>query len=140
MKMLKRIIAWVLIIWILVAFLGMTICAVTGSPQFVKFLSQSIMIPVIAYVFVMLAGMSQKKGSDFGKYVYTIKHIEEPDFGCEGRPENEDIVLKVLLQDKATKQVETRMLPETYLNMSNMQVGDTVQDVGGTLVKISEEI
>ena len=45
---------------------------------------------------------------------YYVTRIEEPDFGCEGRPEGQEIKDKVYLKEEITK--EDKLLYERDIN------------------------
>ena len=45
---------------------------------------------------------------------YYVTRIEEPDFGCEGRPEGQEITDKVYLKEAITK--EEQLLYERDIN------------------------
>ena len=45
---------------------------------------------------------------------YYVTRIEEPDFGCEGRPEGQEIKDKVYLKEEITK--EEKLLYERDIN------------------------
>ena len=47
---------------------------------------------------------------------YYVTRIEEPDFGCEGRPEGQEIKDKVYLKEEITKE-ETLSLDEVEKEM-----------------------
>ena len=59
------------------------------------------------------------------KECYRIKRIEEPDFGCEGRPEGEKIRDLVILEakDGSEKMVKAE---DVFLYQQNIQEGDRV--------------
>lgn len=51
--------------------------------------------------------------------------IEEPDFGCEGRPEGQPVLDKVLLKDASDKMIE-RVMDDNLLYERNLEEGDCV--------------
>ena len=85
---------------------------------------------------------------------YYVTRIEEPDFGCEGRPEGQEIKDKVYLKEEITKEetiifMEDKLLyerdinegmkvvlakPQTYMNLSGESVAELVN-----YYKIDEE-
>ena len=72
------------------------------------------------------------------KECYRIKRIEEPDFGCEGRPEGEKIRDLVILEakDGSEKVVKAE---DGFLYQQNIQEGDLViLGENGNLQKVNE--
>ena len=60
---------------------------------------------------------------------YYVTRIEEPDFGCEGRPEGQEIKDKVYLEEEITKEetiifMEDKLLYERDINEGNKVVID----------------
>ena len=60
---------------------------------------------------------------------YYVTRIEEPDFGCEGRPEGQEIKDKVYLKEEITKEetiifMEDKLLYERDINEGNKVVID----------------
>ena len=70
---------------------------------------------------------------------YYVTRIEEPDFGCEGRPEGQEIKDKVYLEEEITKEetiifMEDKLLYERDIN-EGMKV---VIDGDGRLQKVED--
>ena len=54
---------------------------------------------------------------------YKIKRIEEPDFGCEGRPEGQPVMDKVYLEDEKGNEMIIEAADE-FLYQINLDEGD----------------
>ena len=67
---------------------------------------------------------------------YYVTRIEEPDFGCEGRPEGQEIKDKVFLKQETTKEEITK--EETIIFMEDKLLYDRNVDEG-TKVIIDED-
>ena len=66
---------------------------------------------------------------------YTVLRIEEPDFGCEGRPEGVEPVDRVLLKKRSGEEVFIRE-KDALLYEMDINEGDNVCLVEGELKKI----
>ena len=67
--------------------------------------------------------------------MYTVLRIEEPDFGCEGRPEGEEPVDRVLLKKHNGEEVFIRE-KDALLYEMDINEGDDVYLIEGELKKI----
>lgn len=66
---------------------------------------------------------------------YFVKKIIEPDFGCEGRLENDIIKDKVVLRDENGQEIE-REVPDAELYEKHIDEGDWVSfDASGEMKK-----
>ena len=71
--------------------------------------------------------------------VANIVRIEEPDFGCEGRPENEPVTSKILLEtledrEQVVLDVAEKCLWQMGLN-EGMQVNLLIGDDGTAMIQ-----
>lgn len=71
--------------------------------------------------------------------VANIVRIEEPDFGCEGRPENEQVTSKILLEtlgdrEQVVLDVAEKCLWQMGLN-EGMQVNLLISDDGTAMIQ-----
>lgn len=71
--------------------------------------------------------------------VANIVRIEEPDFGCEGRPENEQVTSKILLEtledrEQVVLDVAEKCLWQMGLN-EGMQVNLLIGDDGTAMIQ-----
>ena len=71
--------------------------------------------------------------------VANIVRIEEPDFGCEGRPENEPVISKILLEtledrEQVVLDVAEKCLWQMGLN-EGMQVNLLIGDDGTAMIQ-----
>ena len=65
-----------------------------------------------------------KKGKTYDTYYVT--RIEEPDFGCEGRPEGQEIKDKVFLKQETTKEEMIIYMEDKLLYDRNVDEGTKV--------------
>ncbi|MBR0485974.1 MAG: hypothetical protein IJJ69_14560 [Oscillospiraceae bacterium] len=56
---------------------------------------------------------------------YLILKILEEDYGCEGVPEGEELLCRVLLQDESGQQV-WKKIPDSLLTEQNLNEGDRI--------------
>lgn len=71
------------------------------------------------------------------KTTYRIIRIEEPDFGCEGRPEGEEIKDKVFLEEEQTKEETIIFMEDKLLYERDIDEGSKVMiDQDGRLQKV----
>ncbi|MBR1556102.1 MAG: hypothetical protein IJ644_12035 [Oscillospiraceae bacterium] len=56
---------------------------------------------------------------------YLILKIIEEDYGCEGIPEGEELLCRVLLQDESGEQV-WKKLPDSLLTEQHLEEGDSL--------------
>ncbi len=136
MQMFRRAFALVMVIWILFAIGGFFFCALTGSDYYSAFFAQSIIIPVIAWLMLMLATLGQKKDARISKYEYKVRHIDEQDTVKD--EESGEIFVKLLLQDTVTKEIELKEVSKKNIDIEEIKIGDVVKDVGGIFVKNPE--
>lgn len=72
------------------------------------------------------------------KMNYQVKQIEEPDFGCEGRPEGEKVKDLVILEDRSGKEKVVKV-EDAFLYEKNIQEGNLVTiEEDGLLQKVKE--
>ena len=57
---------------------------------------------------------------------YYVTRIEEPDFGCEGRPEGQEIKDKVFLKEEITKEETIIFMEDKLLYERDINEGDLV--------------
>lgn len=70
------------------------------------------------------------------KTTYHVTRIEEPDFGCEGRPEGQEIKDKVFLEDEQTKEEKIIFMEDKLLYERDIDEGNKVMiDEDGRLQK-----
>ena len=65
--------------------------------------------------------------------MYKVKDIIEPDFGCEGLPDGEEICCEVLLEDEQSGGLMTVRVPDAELYRKNITVGSRVNCNDGQL-------
>lgn len=66
--------------------------------------------------------------------MYTIKRIDDPDFGCEGIQEGQIPMAEVYLTDENGKESSVKV-SDASLYHNNISEGDTVELVNGELIK-----
>ena len=66
--------------------------------------------------------------------IYTVKDIEEPDFGCEGLMDGQQVMDKVTLIDEKGNLLYMEAA-DMYLYDNDIDVGDKVQVKDSQLVK-----
>lgn len=72
------------------------------------------------FYFTKFSNITKKEGKTIYD-TYYVTRIEEPDFGCEGRPEGQEIKDKVYLEEEITKEetiifMEDKLLYERDIN------------------------
>lgn len=71
---------------------------------------------------------------------YYIIRIEEPDFGCEGRPEGQEIKDKVFLIEEVTKEEKVIYMEDKLLYERDINEGmKVVIDQDGRLQKAEDQ-
>lgn len=60
------------------------------------------------------------------KTTYHVTRIEEPDFGCEGRPEGQEIKDKVFLEEERTKEEKIIFMEDKLLYERDIDEGSKV--------------
>ena len=65
--------------------------------------------------------------------MYKVKDIIEPDFGCEGLPDGEEICCEVVLEDEQSGGLLTVRVPDAELYRKNITVGSRVNCNDGQL-------
>nr|WP_288755160.1 hypothetical protein [uncultured Anaerostipes sp.] len=71
---------------------------------------------------------------------YYVTRIEEPDFGCEGRPEGQEIKDKVFLKGARTKEEMTLYMEDKLLYDRDIDEGiKVVIDQDGRLKKVEDQ-
>ena len=58
---------------------------------------------------------------------YTILRIEEEDYGCEGVPDNEELMCSVLVRDASGCEKWVKV-PDRYLTENSLMPGDTMEE------------
>ena len=77
--------------------------------------------------------------------MYRVKEIIEPDFGCEGIPENEEICCETVLEDVDSGDIITVKVPDAQLYEKCIAEGVfvvlkkvlTKEEKGGIITKLS---
>lgn len=71
---------------------------------------------------------------------YHVTRIEEPDFGCEGRPEGQEVKDKVFLKEDATGKETIVFMEDKLLYERDIDEGSKVViDEDGRLQKAEEQ-
>lgn len=71
---------------------------------------------------------------------YYVTRIEEPDFGCEGRPEGQEIKDKVFLKETTTKEEMIVYMEDKLLYDRDIDEGSKVEiDQDGRLQKVEAQ-
>ena len=71
---------------------------------------------------------------------YYVTRIEEPDFGCEGRPEGQEIKDKVFLKEETTDKEITIFMEDKLLYERDIDEGTKVIiDEDGRLQKVEDQ-
>ena len=71
---------------------------------------------------------------------YYITRIEEPDFGCEGRPEGQEIKDKVFLKEEITEKETILFMEDKLLYERDIDEGSKVViDQDGRLQKAEDQ-
>ena len=70
--------------------------------------------------------------------MYRVKEITEPDFGCEGVPEGEEICCETVLEDIDSGEIITLKVPDAQLYAKCIVEGSFVEYKNGYLDKIKE--
>jgi len=70
--------------------------------------------------------------------IYTVKDIEEPDFGCEGLMDGQQVIDKVTLIDEKGNLLYIEAA-DMYLYAKGIDVGDKVIIQDNLLVKAGQE-
>ena len=70
--------------------------------------------------------------------MYRVKEIIEPDFGCEGIPENEEICCETVLEDVDSGDIITVKVPDAQLYEKCITEGVFVEYKNGSLDKIKQ--
>ena len=65
--------------------------------------------------------------------MYIVKDIIEPDFGCEGLPEGEEICCEVILEDKENGNKSVIKVPDAELYKKNIDIGSQVRITDGKI-------
>lgn len=74
------------------------------------------------------------------KITYHVTRIEEPDFGCEGRPEGQEIKDKVFLEEEKTKEEKIIFMEDKLLYERDIDEGNRVIiDFDGRLQKAEDQ-
>lgn len=58
--------------------------------------------------------------------MYIVKDILEPDFGCEGLPDGQELCCEVILEDQESGQVLTVKAADAELYEKGIEVGSAV--------------
>lgn len=71
---------------------------------------------------------------------YHVMRIEEPDFGCEGRPEGQEVKDKVFLKEEATAEETILFMEDKLLYERDIDEGSKVViDEDGRLQKAEDQ-
>ena len=71
---------------------------------------------------------------------YHVTRIEEPDFGCEGRPEGQEIKDKVFLKEEITAEEKIIFMEDKLLYDRDIDEGTKVIiDEDGRLQKVEDQ-
>lgn len=71
---------------------------------------------------------------------YHVTRIEEPDFGCEGRPEGQEVKDKVFLKEEATEEETILFMEDKLLYERDIDEGSKVViDEDGRLQKAENQ-
>ena len=66
---------------------------------------------------------------------YIVKDIAEPDFGCEGLPDGEELCCEVLLESVRDGSALTVKAPDAELYEKDIDIGSRVIVSGGKLLR-----
>lgn len=88
---------------------------------------------------LIVSRMESVRGIDMISKVANIIRIEEPDFGCEGRQENEEVISKILLetledQEQVVLDVAEKCLCQMGLD-EGMKVNLLINDDGTAMIQ-----
>lgn len=67
--------------------------------------------------------------------MYIVKEILEPDFGCEGLPDGQELCCEVILEESESGETLTVKAPDAELYEKGIDVGSEVSVIGGRLKK-----
>ncbi len=67
--------------------------------------------------------------------MYIVKEILEPDFGCEGLPDGQELCCEVILESGESGETLTVKAPDAELYEKGIDVGSEVSVIGGRLKK-----
>lgn len=135
MKRFKAVMAILAVILILAAVVAFFVSAVTGNRYFMGYFYLMWIVPVLLWIFAKLADILGKYGPAARDSLEVIE-IEEPDFGCEGRPEGQPLFLKVLLRHRKTGEERIMEISEQNLNQEGIVEGDFVRETKNILIKL----
>lgn len=71
-----------------------------------------------------------------GNKMYIVKDILEPDFGCEGLPDGQELCCEVILEDGESGERVTVKAPDAELYEKGIDVGSAVLVTNGGLEKL----
>lgn len=137
MKRFKALMALLAVILIFVAVIAFFVSAVTGNEHFMGYLYIAWMIPVLLWIFARIADVLAKYGPA-ARDSYKVIYIEEPDFGCEGRPEGCQVLCKVKLQHRTTGAEKIIEVSEENLDGEEIIEGSIVRELKGVLLKVTD--
>lgn len=138
MRKFKSVMAFLAVLCIAAAVIAFFVSAVMGNTYFMGYLYVAWIIPVLLWVFMRIAEIVGKYGSG-AKDCYEVVNIEEPDFGCEGRPEGQTVLCKVVLKHKKTGEKRILEVSEQNLDEEGITEGDMVRAAERVLLKIAEK-
>lgn len=138
MKKFKSAMALLAVIFIFAAVIAFFVSAVTGNEHFMGYLYIAWIIPVLLWVFARIADILGKYGPG-AKDSYQVVRIDEPDFGCEGRPEGKPVLYCVKLKHRKTGEERILEVSEQNLDEEDIVEGNVVKETKGILLKIAEE-
>lgn len=134
MRRFKSIMAILAVICIFAAVIAFFVSAVTGNRYFMGYLYVAWLIPVLLWIFARIADILEKYGPA-ARDSYEVVRIEEPDFGCEGRPEGEAVLCKVVLRHRRTGEETVMEVSEQNLDEEDILEGNYVKEIKGVLLK-----
>ncbi len=138
MKKFKSFMALFAVICIFAAVILFFVSALMGSEHYMGYLYIAWIIPVMLWIFVRIADILSKYGPA-AKDSYEVIYIEEPDFGCEGRPEHENILCTVKLKHRDTGQEKMMQVSEGNLDEEKIIEGSIVRETKGVLLKVADK-
>lgn len=67
--------------------------------------------------------------------MWTVKDIQEPDFGCEGLPDGEELCCDVLMMETESGEMRTVGVPDAELYEKDIRPGTLVTIENGRIMK-----
>lgn len=138
MKKVKSAAAWIGIILIVLSVLAFFVSAVTGQKHFLAYLYVAWIIPVLLWIFARIADILAKYGPG-ARDSYAVLMIQEPDFGCEGRPEGETVMCQVKLRHRRSGEEKWIAVSEPNLDEESIIEGSIVKEHQGILLRLADQ-